>query len=107
MKLAAPDDGTDIVQDGVTGSKLVSARVVAGGRSILVIIDVGIRVNFKYIVFVGIKRDYLSSCGLQVFHKVDYHVAMGSSRILIEVSVLTRCVGDIQPGTILQEIELS
>ena len=69
--------------------------------------EIGVDVNFKDIVPVGIEHDSLSPRGLQVLYKVDYSVSMGRSRILREAGALMRRVGNIWYGDILQEVELS
>ena len=57
--------------------------------------EIGISVNFKAYISVGVKRDSLRSCGLQVIHKVDYRVSVERSRVLGEAGTLMRRVSNI------------
>ena len=57
LKLDVPDYGEDSVQADVPGVRLGNDRVVAGGRAMPVTAEIGVRVNFKNIVPIGIQRD--------------------------------------------------
>ena len=106
LNLVAPDDGVACIQYCVTGPRLGGAWFIARDREIPVTTKIGIEINFKSLVPFGIKRDYLSLDGLQLLHKVYYWVSKEWSWILIEDGTLMRCVGNIQSGNLLQEVEL-
>ena len=68
--------------------------------------EVGIDVDSKALVPIGVKRDPFFSCNFQVFHQVDNSVATGRLRVLGEMGALMCCVRDIWIGAILQEVQL-
>ena len=106
LKLGALYGSSASIQDFVTGTRLGGACVVYGSRAMLVTTKIGVGVNFKALVPFGIKRDSLSTSGLQALHKVDYHISVERYCILREVGVLMHHVGNIRYGALLQEVEL-
>ena len=107
LKLAAPDNVSASVQHGVTSAILGGARVIASGPTIPVTEEMFVSVNFKALVPIGIKRDYLSPCDIQILHKVNYCVSVGRSHILQEWGALMHHVGNIRSSAILQENEIT
>ena len=68
--------------------------------------EIGISVNFKYLISVRVKCYSLSSSGLQVLHKVDYLIAVGRSRVLREAGTSMHCIRYIRSDDIIQEVKL-
>ena len=69
--------------------------------------EIGVSVSFEALVPIGIRSDSLPPRGLQILHEVDCCVSVGRSLILIESGALMRRVVDIQPGALIQEVEIS
>ena len=64
--------------------------------------EVGVGVEFKALVPVGLKCDSLHYFGLHTLENVDGRVSVGRSRILGEEGAFIHCISDIRPGAILQ-----
>ena len=103
LHLAAPDDRTAGVQDGVAGPELGSARSVASGRVMPVPTEVGVGVHFEDHAAFGVQINSLLPRGLEVLHKVDYCVPMRLLWILIEAGALMHHMVNFGLSALLKE----
>ena len=74
LQLDALDDWSAGVQDGLAHPVLFGAWVVVSGTKIPVSTEVGISVHLNSIPGLGVQRDSLRPCGLEVLENVDYCV---------------------------------
>ena len=107
LQLATPDDWEAGVQDAVDGPGICGSWIVAIGRAMPVITEVGISVQLKALPDLGVQHDSLRPCGIEVLEKVDHRVPMRRPWILVEAGALMRHIDDVGTSAILDKVELS
>ena len=107
LQLAAQDDWTAGVEDGIAGMVLGGAWVVANSRSMIFSTQSSVGVHLKAIDALGVQHISLIPRGLEVLHEACYHVHVRRLRIRGEAFALMRRIGNVRHSALLEEVELS